>query len=273
MGDCLIEDLKCPICLDFCNEPVETNCCHKIFCKQCLDRLNGTCALCRSRCIYIASVFTKRLINSLPIDCEYCNEKSTRGDIEHHKLRCKQVRFDCPECENVLIKEEFLQHIIDNHNEYYLKKLNSIIDICKKDNINTQSETNKNEVSIEMLINSRGFNARLGATGKYYCGKVLDFECNCCNGNCGPTSGCNCSSCMELDIITRKLPQGWLVNKEGFISRRKDLNGLFYCGRKVIDQFRRCDGYCGPTNGPNCKSCKKLDQVVHNWNHAYFKFL
>lgn len=37
-----------------------------------------------------------------------------------------------------------------------------------------------------------------GATGKYYCNmKVL--TCQCCDGSCGPDSGCNCPPCQQLD--------------------------------------------------------------------------
>lgn len=40
--------------------------------------------------------------------------------------------------------------------------------------------------------NDKGRIARLGETGKYYCGGDLEGHCNCCNGECGPTNGCNC---------------------------------------------------------------------------------
>ncbi|CAF4492688.1 unnamed protein product, partial [Rotaria sp. Silwood1] len=34
--------------------------------------------------------------------------------------------------------------------------------------------------------------ARLGTTGKYYCGGELDgSQCQCCNDRCGPSNGCN----------------------------------------------------------------------------------
>lgn len=39
-------------------------------------------------------------------------------------------------------------------------------------------------------------------------------------------------------------------------------NPLFYCGKKVNDwdiyyQKNFTNGICGPTNGPNCKECRK----------------
>jgi len=81
--------------------------------------------------------------------------------------------------------------------------------------------------------NKSGKNARLGENGKYYCGGPLDTPCFCCDGFCGPASGCNCADCMELDMLSRKLPKGYLVNSAGF-SSRKGLNPSFYCGTKSL---------------------------------------
>lgn len=63
---------------------------------------------------------------------------------------------------------------------------------------------------------------------------------------------------MKLDIDSRNLPKGWLVNSKGF-SSRKGKTGLFYCG--CLDRNLRMK-YCGPTDGPNCESCQKLDEMT-----------
>lgn len=106
--------------------------------------------------------------------------------------------------------------------------------------------------------NEVGREARLGETGKYYCGGVLGTNCMCCNGYCGPDNGCNCASCMKLDMAMRLLPTGYLVNREGAACRKGD-TGSFYCGRKSLIGVAFCDGYCGPTNGPACVSCKTIN--------------
>ncbi|KAL8607282.1 hypothetical protein ACOMHN_047613 [Nucella lapillus] len=50
----------------------------------------------------------------------------------------------------------------------------------------------------EALYNSAGALAKKGSTGNYYCGmKVL--SCQCCDGSCGPNTGCNCPPCQQLD--------------------------------------------------------------------------
>ena len=109
--------------------------------------------------------------------------------------------------------------------------------------------------------------SRLGASGKFYCQGPLNTKCACCNGTCGPTNGCNCVACMELDVSSRCLPNGYLVNKEGRVSKLAP-NGNVYCGSKVMNGVPGCDGWCGPNNGPQCSSCRILQT---QWNERYCK--
>ena len=131
--------------------------------------------------------------------------------------------------------------------------------------ISIQVDGLRNDDEIDPIltrINSRGYTARLGKTGKYYCTHELRSKCFCCNGHCGPTNGCNCYSCMELDVKSRKLPKGFLVNRYGFVSRISPETDKFYCGRIYTQRSLGHDGYCGPTNGPNCKACANLDMYA-----------
>ncbi|XP_018562377.1 E3 ubiquitin-protein ligase HERC2 isoform X2 [Anoplophora glabripennis] len=50
----------------------------------------------------------------------------------------------------------------------------------------------------EGLLNSAGVTAKQGEFGKYYCGQRV-LTCTCCDGICGPHSGCNCQPCQKLD--------------------------------------------------------------------------
>ncbi len=67
--------------------------------------------------------------------------------------------------------------------------------------------------------------------GKFYCGGPLFPKCSCCNGSCGPTNGCNCLSCMKLDLNYFTIKKGILINPDGHISVQGK-NGVFFCGRK-----------------------------------------
>ena len=117
----------------------------------------------------------------------------------------------------------------------------------------------------QVTQNRRGDRVWIGTTGKYYCGQHL-LDCHCCTGQCGPTNGCNCANCMQLDVHSRHLPPGQLVNSIGRVSRGL-LNGHFYCGRiflqnnllvgpeYVVEQ--KCSSE-GP-GASQCVSCKALE--------------
>lgn len=218
--------------------------------------------------------------NSLqcPICLDVCNEAvecSKCGNIFCDLCIKKSKSEKCSVCrqESRFFISICIRRII---NDYKIKYVPGYVQ--KFDNFN-QSLINSIDISsgfnhsIEKQINlSTNKVSRLGKSGKYYCGQKLHGFCRCCNGFCGPTNGCNCSECMMLDIKNRSLPKGWLVNKEGFSARRSQI-GFFYCGRKCMTGFARCDGYCGPTNGPNCSSCKELDQQTINQESRYFKLI
>ncbi|CAF4964984.1 unnamed protein product, partial [Rotaria sp. Silwood1] len=143
----------------------------------------------------------------------------------------------------------------------------------------TDESTTVFDDRLERTLNNRGRYARLGSTGKFYCGGALDgSQCSCCNGKCGPTNGCNCSSCMLLDVQKRVLPREWLVNRDGAPARCSSLiPTTFYCGRRVMPDDGTSDGYCGPTNGPQCTACQILnqqqrDRYKHIWIATYSQF-
>ena len=260
--DHILNNLSCPICIDICVESVESSCCHKLYCKNCVDNLNNKCSMCRSECVFQPSELGRRLINALPAECEYCNYKCSRGDLKAHVNKCDKSPIQCPidKCVVRLSRVALLEHIASNHSEEFSKHFGRIIDMFKYGSSETTAAKESNSITIGVLTNNAGNQARLGRTGKYYCGQLLDGDkCDCCNGFCGKNSGCNCSGCMRLDIKARNLPsKGWLVNREGFVARKK--SNLFYCGRKVMQESFLCSGYCGPAGGPNCNSCQILDK-------------
>ena len=105
----------------------------------------------------------------------------------------------------------------------------------KEENINEDKWFNE-LLSLRILDtfkNSSGTMAKRGKNGKFYCGNTLDFPCMCCDAQCGISDGCNCSSCMKLDLLAKSMPHEYLINREGYPSRR-GTTGLFYCGRRCI---------------------------------------
>ncbi|KAJ8962033.1 hypothetical protein NQ314_005815 [Rhamnusium bicolor] len=58
------------------------------------------------------------------------------------------------------------------------------------------------------LLNSAGVTAKQGEFGKFYCGQRV-LTCTCCDGICGPHSGCNCQPCQKLDAeeLSQNVPE------------------------------------------------------------------
>ncbi|XP_047126381.1 E3 ubiquitin-protein ligase NRDP1 [Hydra vulgaris] len=246
-------DLTCPICLDIADDAVETECCGHIFCEKCAKNVNS-CPLCnRVPLSFRITLFGRRLIGNLPKKCdnEGCGKDVARSEFNRHKLLCEFLIKKCyiPTCSFESIKKNLMNHLLTSHSDSVIKILEEHY------STSSSNEISNSKSFISTKINSKGRQARLGATGKYYCSGKLDLasKCQCCDGNCGPDNGCNCTSCMALDISTRKLPSGWYVNKEGFPCVKGN-SGKFYCGRKM--DLESSDGFCGPGDGPNCMSCE-----------------
>ena len=279
--DYLVDGLKCPICFEFPRDPIETDCCHKILCKICMEewqhgcmeewkRTHGgktdgfveLCLYCKKKLTYSGSMIAMRIIHKLDHHCEFCNEKIKKGDIKSHNLKCEKFKQTCPLCKEYSEQASLMNHLKEKHKEDTMKRMNKIIANFYLKN------TEKNEIilTIDALTNSNLKVAKLGKSGKYYCKTNLyGPKCSCCNGTCGGKnmSGCNCSACMELDITSRRLPKGeWLVNSAGFNATKSSSNGLFYCGRRVLANNLPCQ-----PNGDNCESCKKLNKMEKDTYH------
>eukprot|EP01035_Chromulina_nebulosa_P018655 gene18655-24400_t len=123
---------------------------------------------------------------------------------------------------------------------------------------------NSDGVLVKKGLSGTGGDTGLASNQLYYCGRRMN-QCRCgkCDGQCGPTNGCPCNSCLKLvsSLIIRN-SDGVLV-KKGLSGTGGDTglasNQLYYCGRRM-NQCRcgKCDGQCGPTNGCPCNSCLKL---------------
>lgn len=50
----------------------------------------------------------------------------------------------------------------------------------------------------ESFLNRNGIASHQSANGHFYCGQAA-ISCQCCNGVCGPSHGCNCVSCQEIE--------------------------------------------------------------------------
>jgi hypothetical protein len=253
--------LLCCVCQELSLEPMECSNCNNIICNPCFLTLKKKdCPICRKENFEVKlNQVVKRMISIITVNCpNNCNEQIEMGNLSKHKLICVNRNFSCKieNCGFEGTKEKFKEHIVSTHADQLLIDFEK----AEKPIIKISNDNTSNNNLIGKTTNEFGKTSRLGATGKYYCGGKLTVKCGCCDGYCGTTDGCNCSACMKLDISARNLPKGYYVNKEGFacrLSQRK-----MYCGRKVMNKSIFCDGYCGPTDGPNCFACQVLQNLL-----------
>ena len=206
--------LQCPICLQLAVEAVETSCCHNIFCKDCLSAFTKKpCPVCRKEGVtWTDNILARRMISSIPTECPDCGEKTTIGELPTHASKCPKWKLPCKieGCNFTGHEDEFIKHLCDAHKGTLIQTFIKSAGVEKNQTV--EKKVFKDPITAK--VNSAGKNARLGSTGKYYCQGRLEGNC-CCNGYCGPTNGCNCRACMQLDIETRGLPPGFWVNNEG----------------------------------------------------------
>lgn len=117
--------------------------------------------------------------------------------------------------------------------------------------------------AMERKMNCNGHYAvKSHITMRFHCGEMV-LNCKCCDGVCGPSKGCNCEACQELDL---EFAGPFVRNSEGALAKKAP-NGLFYCNRGRVLNCSCCPSRrCGPTEGCNCRSCQKLDLANINDN-------
>ncbi|XP_048506982.1 E3 ubiquitin-protein ligase HERC2 isoform X2 [Athalia rosae] len=97
------------------------------------------------------------------------------------------------------------------------------------------------------LINSAGVTARKGDSGHYYC-NLRVLSCLCCDGICGPQSGCNCGPCQKIDAEEAALTAALSENRipaqsvmDSWLWGPQPLADLTTCIESLISEQRtRC---------------------------------
>jgi len=93
----------CPICLEVCEEAVETPCCNNLFCHRCLlaeEHRIERCPICKSalRPDHVRpNVPVRRIVSDLPCTCRFeaCGAKLRRRDRARHEEQCDFMPVRC----------------------------------------------------------------------------------------------------------------------------------------------------------------------------------
>jgi len=138
--------LKCAICLDVLNEPLQTSCCGESFCSSCIDKQKSEeCPHCHEKLEMFTDKKSVRLINQLEIYCPYhidnkCNWKGSpisvvdhlercdvkpvfcslgcgnqfeRRNLKHHSVCCDRQNITCPHCKKEVMLKDKVHHLIN----------------------------------------------------------------------------------------------------------------------------------------------------------------
>jgi hypothetical protein len=248
-GDTPYENLKCSICLEYARKAVDCTKCENIFCQQCVRDVK-TCPLCVQPVSFKESIFARKLISSISIECpNKCNESIKMGVLDEHlSTHCPNKVYKCNQCAFLSYKVQFVQHILEQHKDNLIQtfeagdKLESGLDLWK------------------VRKNGKGIETKRGKTGRFYCGGQSDIRCNSCDGRCGPTNGCQCTDCTAIDIEFYGLKRNQMLNHDGVICELS--NGLFNCNTKFSSDWK----YCNPNHC--CDACRTVSQFVSTYKTA-----
>jgi hypothetical protein len=107
------DDLKCMyICHNVLTNPISHNECENSFCKECIDKCNYICPLCRKGKRNQYNIIKTRIIlnqlNKILIKCNKCDTNMQRGEFNNHINLCM---FNCPlKCSTKINNKLFNEH-------------------------------------------------------------------------------------------------------------------------------------------------------------------
>ena len=104
-----VAEFTCPICLDLCEDVVESPCGH-LFCRGCLNEVRGTspgahdllsCPVCRVKSRWAGwfpSAYVQRKINAIPVPCPHdgCDSIVPKGELKDHVSSCQHAPTPAP---------------------------------------------------------------------------------------------------------------------------------------------------------------------------------
>ncbi|CAH1128754.1 unnamed protein product [Ceutorhynchus assimilis] len=116
------------------------------------------------------------------------------------------------------------------------------------------------------LLNSAGVMAKEGDFGKYYCGQRV-LTCTCCDGICGPQSGCNCSPCQKLDAEKATQP---IIRKDKIPLMDTLLNQWAWGPQPSQEQLKLC---IQSLNNEQSSLCSEAAHSTLSSTRLYYKLM
>ena len=136
----LSKEVKCAICVEIPEIPLNCYYCHNIFCKGCFDneklKQTNKCPSCSKILTFIPNEVLREIVNSKMIEWEKCKEKMLQKDLLKHKEEECRI-FKCKICEGTFENfNEFFIHLNEKiHKEIIIKQFDE-----NKKNVNYSEE-------------------------------------------------------------------------------------------------------------------------------------
>ena len=251
------DNIICPIDLNILDNPVECEICNHNFCLKCYNErieylkknnLEIKCAYCNKnkdgKWIVHENKFLKNLIKNL-FKCKKC-KKEFKNKEELNNHICKFIK--CKICKETLNYENFINHIIIQHTEEFIRnfKVN-----------NNNNNNNNNEYYDENSLPVKG-DKYLASNGLYYCDKKTNLNCGCCSGIFSK-GNCLCVDCMNYNKKIKKLNDIILINKAAKAAKYKKKYKSYYCNTKYTNEK-----ICHYPNEP-CFECQILTKLMKKY--------
>ncbi|CAG9316370.1 unnamed protein product [Blepharisma stoltei] len=108
------ERWMCPVCLELLEDPVETPCCHNLFCEKCVINIRK-CPLCSQNLGQCQpNIPIRRLMEDLAVKCRHarCEVIIRKADLINHEKTCEMALVPC---QNSFLCGEVLRKDIEKH--------------------------------------------------------------------------------------------------------------------------------------------------------------
>jgi hypothetical protein len=121
------ESLTCPICRLILINPIETQFCGELICKQCENSYKlmtfNVCSKCKKFICFRESFFAKKLLNKIKsVKCSYnCGHLTDLSNLRNHMEICSEKKYECHVCKFSSKKDDFKKHFIITHEEEFFK--------------------------------------------------------------------------------------------------------------------------------------------------------
>lgn len=120
---------ECRVCYELVENAVHCLQCKHFLCERHTNEVYD-CPFCRAAPFKVEIDHTaRRLVDELPVECQFCRQQIKKGDFSVHVNHCPQRPRNCGvnECGfQTGNKEEALRHLIDSHGDIFWESYNRL---------------------------------------------------------------------------------------------------------------------------------------------------